>query len=68
MKLKKNLKKFKNIFLFFVGSETFSIVSCSNRDTSLRDFSIKTLDGSNVTFMPTLKASIYMNAMQRRLL
>ena len=31
------------IFFFFTGKETFSIVSCSSRNTSPRDFSIMTL-------------------------
>ena len=38
------LKKSKNIyFLIFIGYETFSILSCSNRDTSPQDLSIMTL-------------------------
>ncbi len=34
---------FKKHFEFFIGSETFSIVSCPIGDTSPQDFSIMTL-------------------------
>ena len=39
------LKKFEKriIFLFFIGLETFSIVSCSNRDNSPRDLALMTI-------------------------
>ena len=47
MKLKKNiffLQKIEKMnFWFFIGKETFSIMSCSTWDTSQRDFSTMTL-------------------------
>ena len=59
--------KLKNIFFFLkklkkkLGSDTFSIVSCSIRDPSPRDFSLMTLTVSNSNYSIGIYVVIYID-------